>query len=92
MSECAWCASRTKGTYFASRYKRIAARRGNKRAIIALANEMLRVVYYMLKNGTTYKELGDTYMDDRRRQAQIRYHKEQLNKLIGEDTPDKESA
>lgn len=92
MTECAWCASRTKGTYFAARYKRLAARRGKKRALVALANEMLKVVYYMLKYGTAYYELGDDYMDERRKQSQIKYHKEQLNRLLGEDSPEKQSA
>lgn len=92
MTECAWCASRTKGTFFASRYKRIAARRGKKRALVALADEMLKVVYYMLKTGEAYRELGDAYMDDRRKQSQIKYHEQQLKRLLGEDSPEKKSA
>ena len=92
MTECAWCATRTKNTYFSARYKRLAARRGKKRALVAIAAEMLVVVYHMLKDGTSYKELGGNHLDDRRRQAQIKYHREQLNKLLGEDSPEKESA
>lgn len=53
---------------------------------------MLKVVYNMLKYGTEYTELGDTYMDERRKQSQIKYHKEQLKRLLGEDSPEKESA
>ena len=87
MSECAWCASRTKNTFFATRYKRLSARRGKKRAIVALGREILIIVYHMLKDGTEYRELGPDYMDDRRKQAQIKYHKEQLKTLLGEDTP-----
>ena len=87
MSECAWCASRTKNTFFSTRYKRLAARRGKKRAIVALGREILIIVYHMLKDGTEYRELGPDYMDDRRKQAQIKYHKEQLKNLLGEDTP-----
>ena len=37
MTECAWCATRTKGTYFSARYQRLAARRGKKRALVAIA-------------------------------------------------------
>ena len=88
MSECAWCASRTKNTFFSTRYKRLAARRGKKRAIVALGREILIIVYHMLKDGTDYRELGPDYMDDRRKQAQIKYHKEQLKNLLGEDTPE----
>ncbi len=92
MTECAWCATRTKNTYFSARFKRIAARRGKKRALVAIAAEMLKVAYHMLKDGTAYIELGENYMDDRRKQLQIKYHKEQLNKLLGEDLPGTQSV
>ena len=92
MTECAWCATRTKGTYFSARYQRLAARRGKKRALVAIAAEMLKVVYYMLKDGTSYQKLGPNYRDEKRKQAQIKYFKEQLNKLLGEDSPEDQSA
>ena len=92
MTECAWCATRTKGTYFSARYKRLAARRGKKRALVAIAAEMLKVVYHMLKDGSAYQELGEDYMESRRKDAQIKYHREQLNKLLGEDTPETKIA
>ena len=92
MTECAWCATRTKDTYFSARYKRLAARRGKKRALVAIAAEMLKVVYHMLKDGTAYQELGADYMSNRRKDAQIKYHREQLNKLLGEDSPEAKSA
>ena len=92
MTECAWCATRTKGTYFSARYKRLAARRGKKRALVAIAAEMLKVVYHMLKDGTAYQELGEDYMVSHRKDAQIKYHREQLKKLLGEDSPETQSA
>ena len=92
MTVCAWCATRTKDTYFSARYKRLAARRGKKRALVAIAAEMLKVVYHMLKDGSAYQELGADYMSNRRKDAQIKYHREQLNKLLGEDSPETQSA
>lgn len=92
MTECAWCATRTKKTYFSARYKRLAARRGKKRALVAIAAEMLRVVYHMIKDGTAYKDLGEDYFDTGRRKAQIKYYREQLNKLLGEDSPETQSV
>ena len=53
---------------------------------------MLKVIYHMLKDGTAYQELGPNYKDDKRKQAQIKYYKEQLHKLIGEDSPEEKSA
>lgn len=92
MTECAWCASRTKDTYFGARYKRIAARRGKKRALVAIAAEMLKVVYHMLKDGTAYQELGADYMVSKRKEAQIAYHQSQLNRLLGGNPPETQSA
>lgn len=92
MTECAWSATHTKNTYFSARYKRLAARRGKKRALVAIAAEMLKVVYHMLKDGTAYQELGADYMSNRRKDAQIKYHREQLNRLLGEDSPETQSA
>lgn len=92
MTECAWCATRTKGTFFSARYQRLAARRGKKRALVAIAAVMLKVVYHILKDGTAYRELGEDYMVSRRKDAQIKYHREQLNKLLGGDSPETTSA
>ncbi|MCH5237638.1 MAG: hypothetical protein J1E95_07570 [Muribaculaceae bacterium] len=54
MTECAWSATRTKRTYFSARYKKLAARRGKNRALVAIAAEMLKMVYHMLKDGTAW--------------------------------------
>ena len=63
-----------------------------KRALVAIAAKMMKVAYHMLKNGTPYTEQGENYMDDRCKQSQIKYHKEQLNKLLGKDLPETQSA
>ena len=60
--------------------------------MVAIAAEMLKVVYHMLKDGSAYKEAGEDYMASRRKDAQIRYHREQLKKLLGEDSPGTQSA
>ena len=92
-TECAWAASRTKGTFMAERYKRLAARRGKKRALVATAHELLTIVYHVLKDQAGYNELGSGYVDERRKNARIQYH---LGVLIdlGVDIPEpaRESA
>jgi len=70
--EAAQAAARTKGTYLASQYHRLAGRRGGKRAIMAVAHTILNTIYYMLTRGTTYTDLGGNYFDERDRQATIR--------------------
>ena len=56
MVQCAWAAIRKTDCFFKGMFERIAKRRGAKRAICAVAAEMLRIIYHMLKNGTFYEE------------------------------------
>jgi hypothetical protein len=63
--EAAWAASKTKATYLQAQFRRLAAIRGSKRAIIAVASTILTIGYHMLKEGTTYRELGSNYFDKR---------------------------
>ncbi len=59
--ECARAAIRKKDSYFYARYQKIAARRGGKRALIAVAHSMLLAIYHMLKKLETFKDLGSNY-------------------------------
>ena len=52
--ECAHGAARTKGCQFEAHHRALAARRGYKRAIVAGAHKMLRIIYVVLKNGRPY--------------------------------------
>jgi transposase len=56
--QCAWAASRTKGSYFQAQFHQIRARRGSKKAVCAVAASLLTTAYHMLKNGTLYQDLG----------------------------------
>jgi transposase len=67
--EAAHGAARSKRTYLQAQYYRLAARRGRKRAIVAVAHSLVVIIYQMLKRGTTYQDLGSTYFEQRDRQA-----------------------
>ena len=68
--EAAQAAARTKDTYLAAQYRRLAARRGAKRAAVAVAHTLLVMVYALLTQPqATYQELGSQYFDARDRQA-----------------------
>ena len=69
--EAAWSAVRAKDTYFAALYRRLAARRGKKRAILAVAHAILVTIYHMLRDGTVYEDLGANYFDERNRQYAV---------------------
>lgn len=63
--EAAWAAARTHNTYLSAQYHRLAARRGAKRAIVAVAHTILVIIYNLLKHKTTYQDLGPNYFDQR---------------------------
>jgi transposase len=56
--QCAWAASREKGTYLQAQYLRLRSRRGPKKAIGAVAASILTAAYYMLRDGVPYRDLG----------------------------------
>ena len=67
--QAAHAAARTKGTYLAAQYRRLAARRGRAKAAVAVAHSILVIAYHVLLDGTAYGDLGGNYFDQRDRQA-----------------------
>jgi transposase len=71
--EAAWAAARAKQTYLSAQYHRLAARRGGKRAALAVAHTILVIAYHMMAREQTYADLGGNYFDERdRRQVERR--------------------
>jgi transposase len=68
--QCAWAAARTKDSYFNAQFHRIRARRGPKKAIVAVAASMLTAIYHMLKDGTMYQDLGPNHFGARDKERQ----------------------
>ena len=62
--EAAWATSHTKG-YLGAQYPRLARRRGRKKALVAVAHSILVIAYHILRDGTTYQDLGQDYFDKR---------------------------
>jgi hypothetical protein len=58
LCQSAWCASRSKNSYFAALCQRIAAHRGRKRAIVAVSHSLLVVCYYLLQRKCHFEDLG----------------------------------
>jgi transposase len=63
LCQAAWAASHTRNTYFSAQFRRLAAKRGPKRAVVAVAHSMLIAIYVMLKQGKSYQELGADYFE-----------------------------
>lgn len=74
-------AVRQQNSYFAAQYRRIVVRRGDKKAIVAVAHSILVVIYHMLKNDTDYADLGADYFATRKAEATKRRSIKELEKL-----------
>lgn len=70
--EAAQAAARTRGTYLSAQYHRLAARRGKKKALAAVAHTILTIAYHMHTRQTDYADLGPTYFDQRDHQRVTR--------------------
>ena len=68
----AWAAVRVKDSYLRAQFLRIKARRGPKKAILAVAASMLTAAYYMLRDGLEYRDLGPHYLDQRDRARTVK--------------------
>jgi len=78
--QCAWAAVKKKDSYLQAQFYRIKARRGPKKAIMAVAASILTAIYHMLKDGTMYKDLGRNHFDRRSTDKQ----KQRLVKRLAE--------
>jgi transposase len=59
--QCAWAATRTKNNYLHAQFLRLRARRGPKKAILAVAASILTSAYYIQRNQIPYRDLGPLY-------------------------------
>jgi transposase len=69
LTQAAWAASHTKNTYLSAQYRRLAARRGRKKAIVAVAHSILIIAYHLIHKQQTYHDLGSNYFDRRNAEA-----------------------
>jgi transposase len=79
--QAAWAASRTKDTFLRARYQRLAARRGKRRAIVAIARSILEAAWHMLTRRQPYHDLGADYYDQRKKERKVTYLTKQLTRL-----------
>jgi transposase len=63
LTQAAWGASLSRGSYFKAFYHRLAARKGKKRAIMAVAHALLSTGYILLWTGRKFSDLGEDYFD-----------------------------
>jgi transposase len=81
LCQAAWAVTRKKNCYLSAQFKRLAARRGVKRAVMAVAHTMLVIGYHMLKNGQGYHELGGDYLERINKNQLQRYYVKRLQRI-----------
>ena len=59
--QAAWAAARSKKSYLGAQFLRLKSRRGPRKAIMAVAASMLTAIYFMLRDGVAYRDLGHDY-------------------------------
>lgn len=79
--ESALAATRAQGTALQARYRRVKTHRGHKKAIVAVGHQTLEIAYYIMRDGTTYHELGAEYFARRDRERTRRRSVKQLEAL-----------
>ena len=83
--QAAQAAARTKSTFLSAQFKRLAKRRGSKRAAMAVAHSILVIIYHMLRGHEAYRELGEDHYEKLNPEAKVNKLVRQINKL-GYDT------
>lgn len=81
LAEAAWAASHVKDSYLAAQFRRLAARRGKKRALVAVGHSLLVIIYHVLKHDLEYRDLGPDYFDRLEPERLRRYLVKRLQRL-----------
>jgi transposase len=81
LAEAAWAASKAKDSYLSAQFRRLAARRGKKRALVAVGHSLLVIIYHVLKHHVEYRDLGPDYFDRLEPERLRRYLVNRLQRL-----------
>jgi len=91
MIEVAWAAIKKKGSYFKDKYYRLKARRGAKKAIVAIAHRILLGIYHVIKDGVDFRDLGEDYLNLRSKSRKVMSLRKQARALGFDLVPQTES-
>jgi len=80
LTQSATAAVKNKNSFFHAQYHRLVVRKGNNKAIIAVAHSMLIAIYYIL-SGNEFKDLGADYYTQFNKDKKIKSYLKQLEKL-----------
>lgn len=81
MVQVAWAAIKTKESYYKAKYYKLKARRGARKAIVAIAHRIAKGVYNIIKNGDSYKDLGEDYLNKPNKQKILKNLEKRADEL-----------
>ena len=79
--EAGWSAIRVKGSYYKAKYYALKSRMGPNKAIMAIAHKILKAVYHVMKHGEAFKDLGEDYLIELRKDSHLNFLTRQAKKL-----------
>jgi transposase len=79
--EVAWAAIKKKGSYYRAKYYLLKARRGAKKAIVAIAHRISKAIFNIIKFGGTFSDLGEEYLTEKDTEKSISRLKKKAKQL-----------
>jgi transposase len=80
--ECAWAATRTKGTYLRAKFESMIGRKGSKKALLIVGHKILCAIYHILENQVPYQGFDVEEFEKARKGKRVAYLQKEL-KLLG---------
>ena len=77
MVEVAHAAVRKNGSYYKDKYYRLKAKCGSRKAIVAIDHRILKAVYYVIKEGASFVDLGESFLALRNKERKLKYVRKQ---------------
>lgn len=79
--QIAWAAIKAKGSFYKAKYYKLKSKRGAKKAIVAIAHKIAKVIFNIIKKGDSYKDLGEDFLTVPNRQRAIYNLKKKAEQL-----------
>ena len=79
--QAAWAAIKVKDSYLRAKFLRIKSRRGGKKAIVAVAADILQAAYFILRDGVEYQDLGPDHFERQDKNRAVQRHVKRLQAL-----------
>ena len=81
MVQCAWAASRTKGSWFQGKFQQLCVRKSERKALIAIARKQLMIIYLLLQTKQDYVAPVQMITAEQK-QRKVKYYQRQLDALL----------